>query len=84
VDKANAETTGRRWSSYDVAELRGMVDKKKLRAIQAVQQEAPANASESHAPAQQIVEAMKCTSTKIKTLDDHRADWGYTAEEIPF
>lgn len=91
VDKANAESTGRRWSSYDVAELRGMVDKKKLRAIQAVQQETPVNASEtpaktaeSHAPTPQVVEAMKCTSTKIKTLDDHRADWGYTAEEIPF
>jgi phage/plasmid-associated DNA primase len=84
VDKANAETTGRRWSSYDVAELRGMVDKKKLRAIQAVEAETPVKTAESHAPAPQIVEAMKCTSTKIKTLDDHRADWGYTAEEIPF
>ena len=87
VEMANAESTGRHWSSYEVGELREMVDKSALRSIQVVQEkreEQPLVKQQAIKPQTTVKPPTTASPPALKSIEQQRAEWGYTAEEIPF
>lgn len=87
VAKANSLSRDKHWSSYEVNTLRTMVDKEKLRVINVVDNAVEDKAPEKNASAEKAEQQVlhyTIEPIKTKTIDEHRAEWGYTAEEIPF